>query len=460
MALKKIVIAIWFLLLSAVCLNAQTDNTPDFTWGNTVYFNLSIGESIRYLQKEITLLSVNNQCNTLKVDKDTVTIKISQYSLPVNIGGLRIYIADNKRLKFLTNNTTIHGLLKKDALVAVSILSHSLLNENNYVFPVNFNEGFIWNIGEDNHVFSLMQADNGAKKFRISNGIDFDLYNDNGTNNHWMVAIENSKVVWIKENNDDENHNYIDVLLESDSQPGIYYYYGNLYKRDIEVRERQKLIRGELIGTVSGEKKWGLVHFSVLRSDTIPDVKDVGSNVLNFFPQMFELYYNKSFNFSKLFSKGNIVFGQKNNTNGGDLNNLPFEEYAGKGWLLGCWNVFNKVPFAMKGDQGNIRLYKVLFKDTRAESVNPENYYDYEITVKNGTYRIRAKIGDVEMATWQKVEFENISAGEFSFAKAQYEWTPEKIVKVRDGSLTVRIYIDPENKMAAGISEIVFQQAL
>ncbi len=299
----------------------------------------------------------------------------------------------------------------------------------------------------------MVQLDNSAKKFAISDGIDFDLQTRKEVENHWMVAVENSRVVWIKEI--DNNRKNAGVLLESESQPGIFYYYGNLFKRNLEVREGQKVLRGELIGSVPDGKEWGRVHFTIVKNDSVPGIKDVGTNVINFFPQLFELYFRKSFVFSKSYSKGSITFGSANEN---EKNNLAFKEYTGKGWKLGCWNISDKVPFVSKGDRQDARLSKILFAGSIAESENPVDYYDYEISVKNGTYRVRAKIGDVEMETWQKVEFENFSAGEFSLKRGIQEWTDESIVKVNDGKLTVRIYIDQHNK-PAGLSEIVFQQA-
>ena len=115
------------------------------------------------------------------------------------------------------------------------------------------------------------------------------------------------------------------------------------------------------------------------------------------------------------------------------------------------------MPDVEGNTESNIRLQKVLFEGTKLECKNPENYYDYEINVNNGSFRIRVKVGDAEFDTWQKVEFENRSIGEFSPGKGMQEWTPERIITVNDGKLTVRIYIDPENK-PAGLSEIVFQR--
>ena len=104
-------------------------------------------------------------------------------------------------------------------------------------------------------------------------------------------------------------------------------------------------------------------------------------------------------------------------------------------------------------------MRKTLFKGYAGQRRNPNNWYDYEIIVPPGVYRIRARIGDVNLPTWQKVEFENIEAGEFENKAGEFKWTSERVVKVKDGRLTVRIYVDANNEKPAGLSEIVFQKA-
>ena len=128
------------------------------------------------------------------------------------------------------------------------------------------------------------------------------------------------------------------------------------------------------------------------------------------------------------------------------------------GWILGKWNIADKVEWISSRVMGNARLSKVLFRGQPAECTNPENHYDYLINVKNGVYRIRASVGDLYLPTWQKVEFEGVSAGTFHLGKGEFTWTSEKVVRVRDGNLNVRIYTG-DNNQVAGIREIVFQQA-
>ncbi len=460
----KRVIVILFLCVNQfifVTAQQQQQNSPDFTWGNAFYFNINIGESIQFNDTEIKLLGLENHFNQFKIGTDTVWIKVSRRSLPEQIGNLRIFVADNSNVKALSSDKQIHGLLKKDALICLSLNVLPLLDPNKYIFPISFNDGFTWSVDEDSYMFSVMNyADQKNKGDDTNAGVDFDLQDARGIEKHWIVAIENSTVVWIEDKNIDKTEKEATVLLESESQPGIYYLYKHLYNRNIEVKKGQKLMRGEPIGTIWGDETWGHLTFSVIKSDSIPTPENCVQNVVNCFPQMFELYFKQTTAFPKSFSKGRFFFGKISSQNGNQKNTSAYENYSGKGWDLGKWNTADKVEYALKGSEGNVRLSKKLFEGTAAECTNPNDFYVYEINVHNGVYRIRAKMGDISLPTWQKVVFEGIETNEISINAGQFIWTPEKVVKVNDGKLTVRVFVDENNEKPAGISEIVFQKAL
>jgi len=105
-----------------------------------------------------------------------------------------------------------------------------------------------------------------------------------------------------------------------------------------------------------------------------------------------------------------------------------------------------------------VRLRKIMFDGTPARYTNPDDYYEYRLNVRNGTYRIRAKVGDFYLTSWQKVEFEGVHAYEKSLDQGKFDWTTECVVIVSDGTLSIKIYIDQDNTRVAGLSEIVFQQ--
>jgi hypothetical protein len=159
-----------------------------------------------------------------------------------------------------------------------------------------------------------------------------------------------------------------------------------------------------------------------------------------------------------LFTKGQIQFGRPTGILGNVKNVSAFEPYQGTGWIVGNWNTADKVDWISNKLTGNARLSKTLFAGQSAQCTNPGKWFDFEISVKNGIYRIRSLVGDCLKSSWQKIEYEGVVAGTYSLDNGVTTWTPEKIVRVRDGKLTVRIYTG-ENDQIAGIGEIVFQKA-
>ena len=454
--LKKHFLILFLLILGVDGLFGQTAMKPDFTWNNASYFNVNKGESVFYENTEIRLLSVSNQFNTIKVGVDTVQCRVSRRTPAITTGGLRIFVADNFRIKAISGSAGAHSLLQKDALICVSSAETPMLNTLDFVFPVSFNDGFVWSCDEDSYLYSFKRQLQSQQC--VAEGIDFDLHDARGIEKHRIVAVENSTVVWIFE--DGKSKNEVSVLLQSNSQPEIFYLYSHLFSKKIEVRKGQTLEKGEILGTIWGDNQWGHLTFSVINSAAIPEPGNCADGIINGFPNLFELYHQTTAGYNKTYRKGRIFFGKPAFYNGNQKNASDFEDYSGKGWITANWNIAEKTETAAKGSEGNVRLGKVLFKGTRAEVKNPVGWYDYEIRVPNNAYRIRVRLGDVEQATWQRVAFENIDAGTFILEKGQMGWTSERVVKVNDERLTIRIYIDESGEKPAGISEIVFQQAL
>ncbi len=435
--------------------------SPDFSWGNVHFFNLSEGESCTFNNVEIRLLQLENHFNLIQVGNDTINIKVSRRTLPVTAGGLSIYVADNKNVKSITSDLEVHGLLTKDALICVSDVEDLLINPDKYTFPVNFNDGFIWNLEVDGYMFAYMGLDEnyGDDYYRSHEGIDLDLDDARGLERHWIVAMENSEVKWIEEY-DVEGQKAACVMLESESNPGLFYVYEGFLAKSLEIRKGQNIIQGEILGTVWGDENNGFLQLAVVKSDTVPGYQQRFYNCINFFPQLYQLYYNQIYGFTKNYTKGVIVFGRNNNTSDKNKSNIhSYEDYIGKGWLFDHWNKTQRVECVNGANGSNARFRKILFADSPAESRNPENWYEYKINVTNGVYRIRAKLGDMELPSWQRVEIEGFDSGTFDLAGGEYQWTHERIVKVNDTNLIVRIYIDPTNSKVAGLSEIVFQKA-
>lgn len=448
-------IAIFILLVfSGLVVQSQEIEEPGFTWGNSVYVNLDVGESFDFKGTQIKLLHVENHYNTVLIGSDTVSLKVSRRSLPLIHKGIRLFVADNIFIKQLARDKGKHGLLKKDILICVSESGKNLLDRNSFYFPVSFNRGYHWDASEDSHMFSY-----DTDSLDTFAGIGIDLNDSRGVQKHWVVALENTTVVWVEDKKLDPVNKQACVLLASNSSPGIYYVYDRLYNKNIEVRKGQKIMRGELLGTIWGNSDWGHLQLAVVMSDSVPSYNNRYDNCVNFFPQLFQLYHNETFHLAKSYSKGSMQFGRRAGLNRNCKNNFSFEEYSGRGWKLGKWCTPDKVNYKEEGAKGNVRLQKVQFKGSAAECVNPRNFYDYEINVRNGVYRIRTKIGDVKENSWQKIEFEGVAAGTYTLDKGEQVWTGEKAVKVTDRRLTVRIYVDPKQNKVAGISDLVFQRA-
>ena len=456
---KILISIIW--CVTFIYVAAQENSSAGFHWGNGYYYNMDTGDKVIFNDVEVELLQVKNHYNKIRLGDDSLWLKVARRSLPVEVGKIRIFVADNRNVKELTRDSLVHGLLTKDALVCLSSSDVPLLEPDRYIFPVSFNDGFLWGAEEDSYLFSwLGQAErNDNNSFRDYEGIGIDLHDARGIDKHWLVAIEDCSVAGIKKSKQDRDCSEVCVWLKSESQPGIYYVYNHLYSKNLLIKEGNRIVRGEIIGTAWGDKDWGHLQFSVIKSDTLPDFGTCFQNVINGFPQFFSLYFGKELNYSRTFTKGRIVFGKPRYRNGNSKNNLSFERYTGKGWLTGKWNIADKVETVSLGDEGNVRLPKVLFKGTPAESRNPDNYYEYNINVSNGVYRIRAEVGDIHLSSWQKIEFEGIAALTASLEPGEFEWTTERIVKVEDGRLTIRVYIDKEDLKPAGLREIVFQRA-
>ena len=434
---------------------AQKNDLPDFSWGNTSYYNLSAGDSVVFNDVTIELLNIEGRFNTIKVGKDTFVLNVAQRSLPVTTGGLAVFVADNSNLKTIGKANIAHGLLKKDVLLGVAKTESSLLNTSDFVFPVTFNHGFIWSGEEDSYLYSLTKNRKTGEYFPYP-GIGINLNDARMRDKHWIAALEDCTVEWIEENSD---NNAVCLLLASSSNPGIYYVYDGMYQKNVEVRKGQKLQKGEIIGTAWGDDIWCYLQLAVVYSEKTPEYRNRYANVLNFFPQLYELYYQHLYNVSRSFSKGKIEFGRLPALNGNIQNASGFEDYLGKGWQFGKWNTANKLEWVAKGDIGNVRLSKTLFSGTKAECTNPQPYFEYSIAVKNGTYRIRAKVGDIEKNSWQKIAFENLEGTTFDLGVGEQKWTSERVVRISDHQLNIRIYVDQENNTVAGLSEIVFQQA-
>ncbi len=455
---RKILLLISLLLMTAA-LTTKVRASGPFRWGNATYVSLALKEPLSFEGSEVELLAMKNHYNRIRVDHDTAWIGVCFRSPAVILGNLRVFVADNKNVAALSSRKENHGLLEKDVLVALSPAAGPLIETWDFAFPVSFTGGYLWRNNEDTYMFSYMGASvesTGNDYFHP--GVAIDMPNARGLEKYAILAMEAGKVVWVENRIPGTEEPKAAVCIESASSSGIYYIYRNLYNRNLMVSRNQQVQKGDPLGTIWGDGNQENLHLTVVRSDSLPTLKNAEANIVNFFPQLLELYYGRQPLNSQLFTKGQILFGRAAGPQGNVKNASAFEEYQGTGWLLGNWNTTGKVEWVSSRQNGNVRLSRLLFHGKAAECVNPNPWYEYQISVQNGVYRIRASVGDGLLPSWQKIEYEGVTAGTFSLGKGEYTWTPEKIVRIRDNKLNIRIYLNDTGSVA-GISEIVFQQA-
>lgn len=456
--IKKIFCLFILLGIFQTHAGARIIDSPDFIMGNVSFVNMDRGEIFLFHNTEIELLRLDHHFARLRVAEDTLWIKVARRSPAFTYGPVQLFVADNRNVKSISGNSPVHGLLKKEVLLAVSKGDQPLLNPLQFGFPVSFTHGFMWRTMEDTYMFSYQPGQGAGKEVERSyGGVGIDLRESRGMEKHMVLAIENGRVMWTESALQGTADPQVAVCIQSESSPQIYYIYEHLHSKSLMVKKGQRILKGEGIGYGWGEGAWNHLRVGAVYSDTIPGFRHRHSNSVNIFPLLLDLYFGRQPIFSHAFTKGQIYLGRSSHLNGNSKNVSAFEEYHGTGWNLGRWNNADKVEWYSNRRSGNARLRKVLFPGESAQCVNPEYWFDFEINVRNGTYRIRALIGDHQLPSWQKVEFEGVAVGTFKRAAGQLDWTNERIVKVHDGKLTIRIFVDDEH--VAGISEIVFQQA-
>jgi hypothetical protein len=458
MRICKIPVALIIFFLVTLATRAQVVGEPDFTFGNVSYFNLMAGERLVYNSAEIEVIKLDGHFSKIRVNEDTLWLKVSRRTPAMNVSSIQLFVADNKAVKSISGKGRAHGLLSKDILLGVAPFGVPLADNLQFGFPVSFTQGFLWRTLEDSYMFSYQPYNENVKEEgRSYSGVGIDMRDSRAMDKHLITAMENGRVAWVEIHNPSGAEQQATVCIQSESSPDMFYIYEHLHSRGLTVKRNQRVIKGHGLGYAWGDSNWNHLRIGVIKSDSIPLFENRHHNAVNFYPHLLGLYFGKQPVFSNSFTKGQIYFGRASHLNGNAKNVSGFEEFHGTGWNLGRWNVAEKVEWVSTRRSGNARLRKTLFAGQPAQCTNPGDWYEFEINVRNGLYRIRALVGDHTLPSWQKVEFEGIVAGTFSRDAGDLVWTSERIVRVNDGKLTVRIYTDGDQ--VAGISEIVFQQA-
>ncbi|MFC1714244.1 M23 family metallopeptidase [Candidatus Poribacteria bacterium] len=420
-------------------------------WGNAVYVDFAIGESHTYLGKTARLISVENNFCTVEVDGEQRELIVARRSLPEVMNGVRVFVADNRNVADLTQpekSGNVHAALTKDALLCLSDPARPLLNPEEYIFPVSRADGFDWNMSENSHMFAYLFPT------RSHEGVDIDMSDARGMEIHAILAPEDGTVHDIinTPGSDIETRPFI----QSDSNPELTYYYSHINRHKLLVRPGQHVSRGQKLGYIWGDWKWGHLHFSVRKYSDGQIEPNGFEYLLNTFPQMYELWHGDLEPRPKVWISGSFRFGGQYWTRGNRQHLNQYDDILGYGWLLGNWCTAGKVETSLPDDGGkpdqSARLQKVMFQGSPSPAVNPSNYFDFEIAVENGWYGVGARIGDVYAKTWQRVCIEGTDAGVYELDH-ELRSIPDVKVLVTDGKLTVRLELRDDGT-CAGIHEL------
>jgi murein DD-endopeptidase MepM/ murein hydrolase activator NlpD len=411
------------------------------TWGNITFVDLAVGEAYPFAGKNLKLVALENHCCTVDVEGVQRTLKVARRALPEVINGVRIFVSDNRVVAGLTTDkpfSLVHAATTRDALLALSDPARPLVDPAAFVFPISRQDGYTWHMEEDSHQFAYLGPD------RSHEGIDLDMHAARGRDLHPLVAMEAGTVRWVEKELTSPNEAW--VLIESASQPGIYYTYQHLNRGKVLVSTGQKVSRGQRLGFIWGDNVWGHLHFAVVGYGAEPKYTTRKRYLLNAFPVLYELWHGDLQLRERSWTNGQWIFGRHRAENGNRSYRYAYDPILGYGWDLGRWCPADKVEVFTPRDRDiannrdtHVLLRKTLYPGERAAATNPRDCYEFHIDVKAGRYRVQARVGAKESSTWQRVSFNGLEAGTYAQAKGMFAWTPPQEVASRDGRLTFRI---------------------
>ncbi len=416
---------------------------------NMTFVNLAAGQAYEYLGKRVVLKSIQGDSATVEVDGQGARIPLARLTLPIVLNGVRVFVSDTRIMANLTPNPSprgrgnVRGAVTKDALLCLSDPAKPLLDPQRYTFPVDRSDGFDWEIGANSHTFAFLDPD------RQHEGTDIPILAGRTAPVHALVAIEDARVLWAVKHSGEQ----VGVLLESRRQPGIYYHYQHLSAAALRVSAGESVKRGQKLGYIWGDNRWGHLHFTI-GAWGAPPAHQKYEYAIAAFPLLYELWYGDLHARPRQWSYGAWTFARPRAINGNVKHMGAFNELLGYGWILGDWCPAAKVP-PDKEDVLSALPSKTLFAGTSAAATNPQDHYDFEIAVPHGRYALQALLGAANLATWQRVFFEGVAAGTYDLEPSAFAWTPERIVRVGDGRLTIRLHLR-DATTPAGLSEIMF----
>lgn len=453
--MKRLKILLVLLMISRLAYSS----TPDpVKFGNAVYVDLSVGEPFKYNGKTIEVLEIEKHRSLVKAGGEQAWLEVARRSLPAQLGGLRIFVSDQINVKILTTDNPKHGLLQKDVVLCISDPAEPLLDPSKFVFPISKRDGYDWKMEENSHMFAYLGEAKWLKEgyYRSHEGIDLNMHEARGKEIHPLVAVESGTVVLVAGSTVTKSYDGC-IIIKSDSQKDIYYIYKHTNPVTHNVKEGQKVKKGSLLSYIWGDNVWGHLHFAVVHRADTPSYGDRYNNLLNIFPQMYQLHFGNLEPVKKVRTEGNFTFGYKKEMSKNFKRIDEFNELTGYGWILGNKCPAQKVEFGELESGGNARLKKTLHAGTEAECNTGQSYYDFEVVTENGLYLVSAAVGDTFEPSGQKVYFEGTEAGVFEIQKAGYVSTGDHKVQVKDNRLTVRLEFTDDEKVA-GINTLNFKK--
>lgn len=453
----KSAMLLMFLAISRLVFGVSPEPVK---FGNAVYINLSVGKPIEYSGKTIEVIELDNYRSLIRVNNKKEWLNVAKRSLPKEMDGLRIFVSDQINVKNLTTDPEKHNLLNKDVLLCISDAAKPLLDPKKFTFPISNRDGYEWTMEENSHMFAYLGLATWMSVpgyYRSHEGIDLNMHEARGKEMHPLVAIESSTVLLVADSTVTKSRDGC-IILKSDTQEDIYYVYKHTNPTTHKVKEGQKVKKGDMLSYIWGDNVWGHLHFAIVHRTDTPSYRDRYTNLLNFFPQLYEIHNGSLVPENKVRTEGNFTFGYKKEACKNFQRLDEFSELTGYGWKLGKWCTSQKVESAEDEKGGNARLRKKLHSGTKAESENGEIFYDFEVAVENGHYIVNATVGDTFEPSNQKVFFEGIEAGSFDLNKGGFfETTKDLEIQVTDNKLTLRLELADDEKWA-GIRELNFKK--
>lgn len=224
----------------------------------------------------------NNWC---LVDVNGVQNKliVARRALPTVVNGIRIFISDNRNVEELTTDIAsphAHDALIKDALLCLSDPLKPLLDSEKFRFPIDRKDGFKWAMSANSHMWGYLGPE------RSHQGLDINMNEARGKRIHALVAIEDGIVHWKA---DGDTHQTC-LLIESKSS-GVYYIYQHLNRETVFLKGGDQVNKGQFLGYIWGDGRWGHLHFAIKGSKGVPEYKQRYIALLNCFPQLYELWH-------------------------------------------------------------------------------------------------------------------------------------------------------------------------